>query len=590
MKKTFKFQMRRILILILLACQSSPSVNQSDNNEENEESIILQALQAENDDGSGEQESASEKEDDDETVTKQELLETDIDPMGKMCVTLENDIDTLSTNAKAYFTKAHTKLIILPKPDRRTDEDDMFIYKILENKQYEDIFEECKEFNLGVFNADSSEQVKLILKFMRKKEDRQGQEEGKRDIFWLPLQGNQPKQVMQNANGNYPYISDLGAKLKSNAENLLYVHPEIEGQTFTMCSAVERVGNHLQYIARGCKLNTAVLCVRRKDFINAYGSRLGREKGTILRDMSDSSKGIDAISSYIQANVNPKCKSTQWTEKFSDMVKRHFPIVTETESEHVDKMTLTSLLLQFPQTEKLLALLKTSSKLTKDKVGEILQKSFIGPFVEITVSEDKKTICICPKINFLSEINEFFEKMSGFNNWYDFITLDKHIRVPELILTFVAVITLIVAIAGHCVQRRHVKLKELRHKQRKEKRKKDSDLNNKKQIMKNVQTSPKSITPKHVSETDTPKSQKSVKFNFRVFKRKGKSKESIPLNIPSDLSYSPPTTPTSSPENSPTNTSKRSSSTSSYSSSTPSQSSDSSTDEKNSGGKIKKYV
>ena len=581
--------MRGLLILVLLACQSSPSVNQSDNIEEDEESLILQALQAESDDGSGDQEK-SENDDDEETVTKQELLKTDIDPMGKMCVTLENDIDTLSTNVKAYFTKAHAKLTILPKPDRRTDEDDMFNYKVLENKQYEDIFEECKEFNLGVFNADSSEQVKLILKFMRKKEDRVGQEEGKRDIFWLPLQGNQPNQVMQNFNGNYPYISDLGAVLKTKAENLLYVHPEIEGQDFTMCSAVERVGNHLKYIARGCKLNTAVLCVRRKDFINTYGSRLGREKGTILRDMTDSGKGIDSISSYIQGNVNPKCKSTQWTEKFSDMVKRHFPIVKETESEHVGKMTLTSLLLQFPQTEQLLALLKTSSTLAKDKVGEILQKSFIGPFVEITVSEDKKTICICPKINFLSEINEFFEKMSGLNNWYDFIKLDNQIRVPELILTFVAVITLIVAIAGHCVQRRHVKLKELRHKQRKEKRKKDNELLNKKRNMKNVQTSPKSITPKHVSETDTPKSQKSVKFNFRVFKRKGKSKESIPLNIPSDLSYSPPRTPTSSPENSPTNTPKKSSSTSSYSSSTPSPSSDSSTDEKNSGGKIKKYV
>ena len=98
--------MRGILILILLACQSSPSANQSDNNEEDEESKILQALQPESGEGSGEKEIASEKDDDDKPVTKQELLKTDIDPMGKMCVTLENDIENLGTNVKAFFTKA----------------------------------------------------------------------------------------------------------------------------------------------------------------------------------------------------------------------------------------------------------------------------------------------------------------------------------------------------------------------------------------------------------------------------------------------------------------------------------------------------
>ena len=98
--------MRGFLILGLLACPSKTSLNQSDDNAEDGESEILKALKTDEDDGSGEQEGEGEGDNDIKSTTKQKLLEKDIDPMGKMCVTLENDIENLGTNVKAFFTKA----------------------------------------------------------------------------------------------------------------------------------------------------------------------------------------------------------------------------------------------------------------------------------------------------------------------------------------------------------------------------------------------------------------------------------------------------------------------------------------------------
>ena len=517
---------------------------------------------------------------------------TDIDPQGSMCLTLRNDVDSLGTEVKTLLNKAKEKLKLLPKPDLRVKEDELYIYKVIPNEQYKNVFERCKEYNLGVFSANSEEEVKFLMKFIVKKEDRKKDAsdnliEGPNDIFWLPLEGNEPDQLLHNAYGNYPYVSMLGPELSAKSkEGLLYTHPKPDGQAYAKCTAVERVASSLKVITRVCGNPAAVLCLKKKDFIGSWSARVGKEKQTVIDEITDSVEGVDKITNYIKSTTNAKCQATEWTEAFSTLVRRHFPFTKETTQ--VSSMTLTSLMLKFPQLKQLLELLNKASKITKEKIGNMIEKLLLGPFVEITTSENGDTICICPKIRLLRNINDFLDKMDSLNSWYNLVQLDNQIRLPELIIAIVTTIALIVAIAGHCVQRRHVKLKEVRHQRRKEKRKREKQIKLMQRSAKSAQTSPRVRSPTPDIDIETPKSQKSVRFLQFIRRKKPKRRNSlsddpsISSSIPLPYStYSPPETP-SSPSSSSESSSTSSSSSSSSATSPPA--------EKRRGGRMQTYA
>ena len=513
--------------------------------------------------------------------------DTDVDPQGSMCLTLRNDVDTLGTEVKALLDKAKEKLKLLPKPDARVDEDDLYIYKVVPNEQYKNVFERCKEYNLGVFSANSEEEVKFLMKFIVKKEDRKKDAndnliEGPNDIFWLPLEGNEPDQLLHNAYGNYPYVSMLGPELSAKAkEGLLYTHPKPSGQAYAKCTAVERVASSLKVITRVCGNPAAVLCLKKKDFIGSWSARVGKEKQTVINEITNSVTGVDKIANYIKSTTNAKCQATEWTEAFSTFIRRHFPFTKETTE--VSSMTLTSLMLKFPQLKQLLELLNKTSTIAKGKIGNMIEKLLLGPFVEITTSENGDTICICPKIRFLRNINDFLDKMDSLNSWYNLVQLDNQIRLPELIIAIVTTIALIVAIAGHCVQRRHVKLKEVRHQRRKEKRKREKQLKSMQRSAKSAQTSPRVRPPTLDIDIETPKSQKSVRF-LQIFRRKKPKRHNSLSDDPSiSSSVQLPSSPPSSPS-SPSSSSESSSTSSSSSSAT------SPPVEKRRGGRMQTYA
>ena len=523
----------------IVSATTAPTPAPNKNEEPSNENTISNSNEASNDssDGKSEEEvndsnqNGDDGEDPKEKLTtkqrKDKLLEKSIDADGKLCITFQNDAEPFSAQLKSLLTEAGQKLDAVPRPVKGVEESNMYWYKIVENVQYKDIFHECQKLNLDVFSANSEEEKELLLPFMRRAVDREGQSPQARDIFWIPTSGNEVNLPIYNLRGQEPHVNNWDIKGKTNG--LQFVHPEPQDTSFTKCSAVERKGRLLSFVARACANNAAVLCLRRKDFLGTWAADLKDEKQPILTAIKNAIKGTQDVAAYIKSIKSPKCRASKWTEKFSDLIKRHFPYTQEVE--RLNKITLTNVLLRFPQLKQLTNLLVPISKLAKGKIGEMIQKVLLGPFVEISMSSDEKIICICPKVKFLKEINDFFEKMASLNSWFDVIEIDNQIRLPELILTFVTTLALVVAIAGLCVQRRHVKLKEKKHKHKREKEKrKINDIE-----LQSAQTSPiTKLSPNAESEKiETPKSQKSVKFSMNIFKRKPiiKKTEYVPREI-----------------------------------------------------------
>ena len=476
---------------------------------------------------------------------KEELLQKDIDAEGKMCITFHNDAEQFGPKLKNLFLKSKEKIEGVPLLARQGKHSDLYDYEVHINQRYDTIHQKCQEHNLRVFRADSEEEVALLLSLMRSKDDRDGTPAQSNDIFWLPLEGNEADQPLYTLSGNNPHVNDIA--IKGLTRGLKYVHPK-GNPVYTKCGAVEKIGQRLKFMVRRCSNNAAILCVKEKNFARSWAEQIEEDKQEMMDNLDRAIAGSDKVLEYLKSVQSPKCTPGAWTETFSELIKRVFPAARE--AERVDRLTMTKTLLNYPQLEPLVNLLNKTSGKVLNKVGDIIQKITLGPFTEITTSADFKYVCICPKVKFLKDLNNFFEKMASLNTWFDFIELDNQIRLPELILTFVTTLALIVAIAGLCIQRRYVKLKEKRQKRKQEKR-------NRKGIL-------KPMDDKSVQMTPRPK--RSVSFTT-LFKRS--SQESVHSVPPSLLS-------------------------SSSSSSSPSSSSQSSNDSlnqsSNSGEKIKAYV